>query len=209
MPHIPGGNELSLFDVDRAPAQRGRDHQIGLAGKKRRNLNHIYHFGHFAHVRRLMHVSQDRQVEFIFNLFQNPQALFDPGPAKAANRSAVGLVVTGLEDEGKIERPRHALDDLRHPDRVLFTLNDTWARDEKEISRANVNVADLEGGGHSKILSHRSPRIPTDRGRQKIKSVEIRGYVLRFLLAPADGTSRLQASLFPPAASGRTRRTRQ
>ena len=105
VPHVPGRNELSFLDVHWPTAQGGGDHQIGLAAQKRGNLQHVDNFRNLGHVRHFVHIGQHRNLKFIFNFFQNAQAFLHAGPAKAANRSAVGFVVAGFEDEREIRAP--------------------------------------------------------------------------------------------------------
>ena len=81
-----------------------------------------------------MNVSEHRKLKFIFNPFQNAQTFSDSGAAKAANRSTVGLVVTGFENKRQSQSPGHALDDLRHAHGVLFALDDTRTGNQKKIA---------------------------------------------------------------------------
>ena len=46
-----------------APAQRRRDHEIGLPAKKRRNLQHVDNFRDLGHVGRFVNIGQHRHVE--------------------------------------------------------------------------------------------------------------------------------------------------
>jgi hypothetical protein len=162
VPHVPGRNELSFLDVDRAAAQRSRHHEVGLAAQKRWNLQNIDCFRDTGDVRYFVNISEHRNLDFIFDLFQDAQAFLDARPAKAADRRAVGFVVTGFEDKRETECPGHALDDLCHTNGVLFALNHTGAGDEEEIPRANADVADLEGRNQKQSLSppstQRAPR---------------------------------------------------
>jgi hypothetical protein len=146
--HIPRRIELPFLNVHRPSAQRRCDHQVGLATQKRRNLQNIRDLCNLAHIRGFVHIGQNRQTEFGFDLFQNPQAFFQSGPAKAANGSPVGLVVTGLENEREFQSSGDAFDDLGHSDRVLFALNHARTCNQEEFARADVNVADLEGSLH-------------------------------------------------------------
>ena len=108
------------------------------------NLQHVHDFGHGGDVGHLMHVSQYRNVHFVFHFLQNAQAFLHARPAIAADRSAVRLVVGRFEDEREIQRTRHALDDLRHAQRVIFALNHAGPGNEEQIASADANVIDLE-----------------------------------------------------------------
>src|SRR5258707_15743366 len=91
-----------------------------------------------------MHVGENRNLQLLFDLFQNAKTFFDTGAAEAANRRTIGLVVAGFEDEGKLQRPGHAFDDLGHADGMLFALNDAGTGNEEQLPRSNADVADLE-----------------------------------------------------------------
>ena len=143
--HVPGRNELAFLDVDGAAAERGGDEQIGLAAQKCGNLQDVDDFGDARNVGRFMNVGEHRDVHFVFDFFQDAQALFEAGAAEAVDRGAVGFVVGRLEDEGHIQRTRDALDDFRHEQGMLFAFNHARARDEEEVARADADVIDLEG----------------------------------------------------------------
>src|SRR5580658_740551 len=153
MLHVPRRNKLPLLDVDSAAAQRRRNYKVSLAAKKRGDLQHIDDFRHFCDVRHFVDIGENRKLNFVFDLLQNAQTFLNPRSAKATNRSAIGFVVTGFEDKRKPKRPRHALNDLRHANGVLFALDHARPRDEEEIARADSDIADLEGGGQKRSLS--------------------------------------------------------
>ena len=145
MLHVPRRNELAFLDVHRTPGERGGHNQIGLAAKKRGNLQDIDNFGHGGNVDGLMHVGEHGNMHFIFDFFQNAQTFFDTRPAIAPDRGAVCFVVRGFEDEGKIQRTHDAFDDLRHAQGVIFAFDHARARDQEQVTRAHANVIDLEG----------------------------------------------------------------
>src|SRR5579863_24157 len=155
MPHIPGRNELALFDVDGAAAECCRDHEVGLAAQERRNLKHVDDLCDLSDIRNFVHVGEYRKLNFVFDLSENAQTLFDTRPAKAANRGAIGLVVAGFEDQRKTQSAGHALDDLRHAHDVLFALDDAGAGNKEKIARPNADIADLEGS--NQVSSIRFP----------------------------------------------------
>ena len=144
MPHVPRRNKLSFLDIDGAAAERGRDHEVGLAAEKGGNLQHVGDFRDLGHVRHFVDIRKHGELNFVFDLLENAQTLFHAGSAKAANRSAVGFVVADFEDKRKLERPRHALDDLGHANGVLFALDHAWTGNEEDIARADADIADLE-----------------------------------------------------------------
>ena len=148
MTHVPRRNELALLDVYGAPGLSSGDEQIRLAAEERGNLQHVDHFRHALHIDGFMHVGEHRNVNCVGDLAQNPQSLADPEPAKALDRRAVRLVVGGFEDVGHFQRARHAIDALRHLERVLFALNDARTGDQEQLTAADLNVADLERQFH-------------------------------------------------------------
>ena len=142
--HVPRGNELSFLDVDYALGHPSRDDQIGLAAEERGDLQDIDDFGDFGDVFRFVHVRKHRNVDFVFHLFQNAEALGESGAAKAAHRGTVGFVVGRFEDERNVQRAGHALDDFRHEEGVLLAFNDAGAGDEEQIAGADADTFDLE-----------------------------------------------------------------
>src|SRR5208282_4529893 len=111
--------------------------------QKRGNLQDVGDFRNFSDIGYFVNVRKHRELKIVLDLLQNAQAFFDSGPAKAANRGAVGLVVAGFENERKIERPRHALDNFGHANGVLFALDHARAGNEEEFAGANADIADL------------------------------------------------------------------
>ena len=135
-----------------ASAQRRCNHKISLPAQKRGNLQHVDDFRDSCNVRDLVNVGQHRNLNLIFYFLQNPQTFLQSGPAKTANRCAIGLVVAGLEDEGESERLRHALNDFGHANGVLFAFDHAWAGNEKETARPDTDIADLKGSGQQSHL---------------------------------------------------------
>ncbi len=144
MSHVPRRHELALLEIDCSTAERGSDYQIGLAAEKRGNLENIDDFGHLGHVGGFVHVGENWNAQLIFDFFQYSQAFFNAGTAKAANRSAIGFVIAGFEDEWEFERASHPLDNFRHADSVLFTFDDARAGNEKQTAAADADIVDLE-----------------------------------------------------------------
>src|SRR5580704_6525216 len=153
MPHIGRGNKLAFLNVHCSPAQSSSDHQVGLTAEERGNLQHVHDFRNFANVRGLMHISQHRELKVVFDLLQNAQTFFQSRPAKTAYGCAIRLVVAGFENKRKLQRPRHTLDDLSHPDGVLFALDHAGPGNEKQIAGSYANIADLKNVGHEKMFA--------------------------------------------------------
>src|SRR5271166_2871844 len=132
MPHIPGRDELSLLDVHRPATQRRSDHEVSLTAQKRGDLQDVDDFRDFGHIRHFVNIRDYWKLKVVFDFFQNAQAFLDPRPAKAANGSAVGLVVAGFKDKQKTQRPRDALDDFSHSNGMLFALDHAGAGNKKK-----------------------------------------------------------------------------
>lgn len=152
MSHVPRRHELALLEIDCPTAERGSDYQIGLAAEKRGDLENIDDFGHLGYVGGFVHVGENWKAQSIFDSFQYTQAFFNAWTAKAANRSAIGFVIAGFEDEWEFERASHTLDNFRHADSVLFTFDDARAGNEKETAAADADIADLEFSFQASVL---------------------------------------------------------
>src|SRR6266700_3969870 len=88
---------------------------------------------------RAMYVRQDWQLQFLFDLAQNPQTLLQPGPAKRLQRRPVGLVVGGFEDVRESRIGCDLCDFLRHHPRVPFAFYHARPGDQKQwISSAKA-----------------------------------------------------------------------
>ena len=59
--HVPGGEELALFHVDRPAGGRGRQEQVGLPGEKGGDLHQVAHLAHRRRLARLVDVGGHRQ----------------------------------------------------------------------------------------------------------------------------------------------------
>ena len=112
--HIPRRDELAFLDIHRPLAHGGGDDQIGLAAEESRNLQHIRDFRNLGDVRGFVHVGEHRNVDFIFDFFENAQSFDQTRSAKAAHRSPIGLIVGSFKDERNVERAGHALDNFCH-----------------------------------------------------------------------------------------------
>ena len=79
-----------------------------------------------------MDICQHRNAGFFADFFQDAQTLFQPRPAKAMQRRAVGLVIRRFENVRNLQLARHRADLFCHLQRMRFTFNHAWAGDEKE-----------------------------------------------------------------------------
>jgi hypothetical protein len=78
--HVPGRKELALLDVDRPALAGDVLDEIGLAAQKGRRLQHVDHRRDFRQRGILVHVGQHRHADAVLHLFQDVQALLQPGP---------------------------------------------------------------------------------------------------------------------------------
>ena len=83
---------------------------------------------------------------------ENAQTFVQPRPAKAANRSAIGLVVRSFEDVRQFFVASDGSNGVSHLERVSFALDDAGPGDEEELASADGNVADLERLDHTVAL---------------------------------------------------------
>ncbi len=56
--------KLALLDIDHAPRAARGYQQVGLARKKRRDLQHVADFSDRPHLRNLMDIGEDRKHPF-------------------------------------------------------------------------------------------------------------------------------------------------
>ena len=85
-----------------------------------------------------------RNLDFIFDFFQDAQAFLDARPAKTANRGAVGFVVTGFKISGKPECPGTTPLMISAMRMACSSLSITQGRPCRKTFRADADVADLE-----------------------------------------------------------------
>jgi len=55
--------------------------------------------------------------------------------------------------KGKLSERVTALDDFRHEERMLFTLNYAWTGDEKHVPAADPDCVDLKERCHCELLA--------------------------------------------------------
>lgn len=61
------------------------------------------------------------------------------------DRCAIGFVIAGFEDVRDAEVRGDSLDGISHHARMLLGFDDAGTRDQKELSTAHRDVADIEG----------------------------------------------------------------
>ncbi len=141
------------------PDFRGGDQQIGLAAEKRGNLQHVGDFGYTLNIDGFMNIGKHRNVNCVSYLAQDTQSFADPETAKALDRGSIRFIVRGFEDVRHFQRACHAIDALRHLERVLFALNDARTGDQEQLTATDLNVADLERQFHVLELTQFRARI--------------------------------------------------
>ena len=101
--HLLRTEKLRFFHVDDAAGGGHCPHQVGLAGEKGGQLQHVAHFGHGGALVGFVHVGQHRHAEFAFDGGKNLHAFVQPHSAIGMHRRAVGFVKRGFENEGNAE----------------------------------------------------------------------------------------------------------
>jgi len=158
VPHVPGGDELALLDVDGASGLGGGDQQVGLATEEGGDLEDGFDVaegfaGLFA-VLGGVDVGEHGQAGALGDGAQDAAAFGEAGTAKAPERGAVGLVVAGLEDVGDTEIGGDARDGVGQRAGVGLGLDDAGAGDKEEPAAAYGDAADVEWiAGHKGYLS--------------------------------------------------------
>ena len=143
--HIPGGDELAFLDIHGAAALAAGDNEVGLAAEESGDLEDVGDFGDAGDVGGFVDVGEDGDADGVSNFFQNAEAFLETRAAKALKRGAIGFVVGGFEDVGDADAFRDRSDRLGHFEGVGFALDDAGAGDEKELSSADGDGADLKG----------------------------------------------------------------
>ena len=133
MPDIVRRNELALLDIHDPARAPGRDQQIGLAAKKRRDLQNVGGLGGGFRLRWLVNVGQHRD---------NPRALiparirrpsFEPRSAIRRQAGAIGLVERRFEDEW----PGDLADRARQKVHVLLALDHARSGNQRQRPAAS------------------------------------------------------------------------
>jgi hypothetical protein len=91
-PHVVGGHELALLDIDGAPGAGRRLDQIGLAAKEGGDLQDVADRRRMLALPGLVDVGEQRQAGFVAGGAQGGEAALEPRAARRAGDAAVGLV---------------------------------------------------------------------------------------------------------------------
>ena len=95
--HFLGSEELGFLDIDHSAGLGHRDHQVGLARQKGRQLDDVAHLGDHGRLLRLVDVGDDRHAEGLLDVLEDPHAFFKARAAIGGHGRTVGLVEAGLE----------------------------------------------------------------------------------------------------------------
>ena len=153
--HVPGGDELALFDVDGAVGRGGGlgggDEEVGLAAEEGGDLEHgvdgAEAIGELGGLLGGVDVGEDRKAIGLRDGAEDACAFCDAGAAEGVDGGAVRLVVTGFEDVRNLEIGGDALDGVGHAAGVRLGLDDAGAGDEEERAAAERDAAEVEAGG--------------------------------------------------------------
>jgi len=153
MAHVPRRDKLALLYIDSATRSSSGEEQVRLAAEEGRDLQHIHSIGDRGAIFHLMDIGKHRQPCGFGHATQDAAAFRKARPTKAADRGAIGLVITGFEYIGDAEIAGDALDGVCHLARVSFALNNARPSDEKETAGANMNSADFKFFDHESYLT--------------------------------------------------------
>jgi hypothetical protein len=100
-----------------------------------------------------MNVSEHRTLYILADFAENAETFGNSRAAIAADGSAIGLVIAGLENIRHAKFAANGGDGSGHEERVLLTFNDAGTGDEKQLRAAYSDVLDREG--HLEIIRFR------------------------------------------------------
>ena len=141
--HIPGREELRLFDVDDATGFGSGEKEIGLASQKGGDLQDVRDFGDGGGLGSVVDVGEDGEVQVRLDFAEDAQTLGKSWPAKGFHGRTVGFVVGGLKDVRHAGVRGNFGDTFSHRARVRFGFNDARAGNKKErIASAEAQRAE-------------------------------------------------------------------
>ena len=155
---------MALLDVDGATGFTCGDEQVGLTTQKRGNLEDVDSFsGNFA-VGRLVDVGEDGNARVFGDAAEDSRALFEARATEALDAGAIGLVVAGFEDEGKVEIGGNALDGFSDGSGVSLGLDDAESSNQEEPARADFDRPDFERRTHEGNCTGGRDQVSADEG---------------------------------------------
>ena len=150
MLHVAGRKELRFLEVDR-PSRRGhRTNEIGLTREKCRRLENIDHGRHLADLRGVVNIGEHRHAQLATHIGKDRKPALDSRTAERRARTAVGLVVAALEDEGDAQLGGQLFQLTCHVHLQLLAFNHAGASDQKKrLVQSNLKAAQF----HATALS--------------------------------------------------------
>ncbi len=130
--HVLRRKELPLLDVDRLAGARDGLDEIGLPAQEGGRLQHVHDRRHFRHMVGFVHIGQHRDAYLALHFGQDAQAFGHPGSAKRCARTAIRLVVGGLEDERDADRGADLLQLACDVDLELAGFDDAGTGDQEQ-----------------------------------------------------------------------------
>ncbi len=134
--HVLRRHKLAFFDVNRLSRFRGGGEKVGLARKKRWNLQQIDDFRDRRRLRRFVNIGRNGKAGFFADLGEEFKAFVESESAERADAGAVRFVERAFENE--LERNafgREGVDDFAKTRRDLrrrFAFENAGAGDQKE-----------------------------------------------------------------------------
>src|SRR5262249_20952522 len=127
--HVPGRQELTLFDVDRASGRGRGNKEIGLPAQEGGNLQHVRDLSNACALRYLVHVGENGHPKRLTDFRTDRQSAIEADAAIAFDARAVGLVERRLVDEADPHLAGDLLESRGHLERVLAAFERAWPRD--------------------------------------------------------------------------------
>lgn len=135
-PHVAWSEELPFFDIDGSAGGGGCEEEVGLAAKESGYLEDIGDLGDRGGLFGVVDIGKDGEAEGIADLAEEVEAFFEAWAAERIDGGAVGLVETGLKNEGDgfAARPLGELFGDFEEDVAAF--NDAGSADKEKVVAA-------------------------------------------------------------------------
>ena len=144
---VPRGEKLAFFDVDGAPGFGADLQQVALAAEEGRHLEQVDVLGRTRGLRFGVHVGHHRDLQLLADFGEDAAAGLETEAAEALDAGAVGFVVRGFEDEGKLEPIADLFDAAGHLPRELFAFKRTGTKQVERAGAADFNVLNEKAHG--------------------------------------------------------------
>lgn len=127
---IPGGHELSFFDIYSTSCLACGEDEVGLTGEEGGDLEEIDVFGGDFCLLWRMDVRGDGDAELLADTLEELAARFDSDATVRAAGATVSLVVGGFEDPLQAQAVGEGTETICHVPDEFLTLDDAGAEDE-------------------------------------------------------------------------------